>query len=144
MLRETPDPELIERVAGEMHKLIAATGKFIGFCTHFAPDPPAARPQLGQFDFESGNYKAAIEKIYRYRSRALHGGTPFPKPMCDPPRSYEETGIVEERPTGLAANTLGATWLAEDLPMYLHLFAHVTQGALLNWWHSMGCPDEKP
>lgn len=41
---------------------------------------------------------------------------------------------VEERPTGLAASSNSATWLAEDFPMYLHTFAYITRGALLRWW----------
>jgi hypothetical protein len=27
-------------------------------------------------------------------------------------------------------------WQAKDLPMYLHIFAYMTRGALLNWWFS--------
>jgi hypothetical protein len=144
ILDEASHPGLIDQVAEELHRLIASTGKFVGFCIEFAPDPPAERPELSRFDFSRRNYRVAIEKVYHYRSRALHGGTPFPKPMCVPPRSYDASGVVEERPTGLAAATLGATWLAEDLPMYLQLFVHITRGALLKWWNSLAPQDGSP
>lgn len=28
----------------------------------------------------------------------------------------------------------GSTWLAKDVPMHLHVFAHIVRGALLRWW----------
>lgn len=137
LLRANPDATLVDTVADELHLLIGATGKFVGFCTTFAPAPPQSRPEFGRFDFDA-DYERAIKKIYRYRSRALHGGTPFPHPMCDPPMSgHDGTGIAEERPSGLGAGSRGATWVAEDLPMHLHLFAHIARGALLRWWTSL-------
>lgn len=139
-LREKADESLVADVAGEMRKVIGATSKFRGFCRRFKPHPPADRPQFGQFDFDDANYRDAIAKIYDYRSRALHGGSPFPHPMCMPPMSYSDDGRVEERPTGLAASSYSATWLAEDLPMYLHTFAYIARGVILNWWRSLAEP----
>jgi hypothetical protein len=127
LLRESRQDGLTDAVAQEMHKVIGATSKFTGFCRRFKPDPPADRPQIGRFNFDEPSYRDAITKIYDYRSKALHGGTPFPHPMCEPPRAYGQDGRVEERPAGLAASSYSATWLAEDLPMYLHLFAHITR-----------------
>jgi hypothetical protein len=137
LLGENPQDGLIDAVAREMHKVIGATSKFIGFCNRFKPEPPADRPQFGKFDFNEPSYRNAITKIYDYRSKALHGGTPFPYPMCQPPSVYGEDGRVEEKPTGLAVASGSATWLAEDLPMHLHLFAFITRGALLNWWRTL-------
>lgn len=137
LLREKADDELVEGVAAEMRKVIGATSKFRGFCRRFKPDPPADRPQFGKFDFDDASYRDAIDRIYDYRSRALHGGTPFPHPMCMPPMACGDDGRVEERPTGLAASSYSATWLAEDLPMCLHTFAYITRGALLRWWQSL-------
>jgi hypothetical protein len=137
LLRENGQEALIDPIAHQMHKVIGSTSKFIGFCRRFKPDAPAERPEFGLFDFGDANFRQALAKIYDYRSKALHGGTPFPHPMCDPPQSYSDDGPVEERPTGLAASSYGATWLAEDLPMYLHLFAHITRGTLLNWWRTL-------
>ena len=42
----------------------------------------------------------------------------------------------EERPSYISAGAAGAVWQAKDLPMYLHIFAYMTRGALLNWWFS--------
>ena len=137
ILREDSGPELVDKVAHQLQRLIGAQAKFRGFCKKFSPEPPAVRPQIGKFDFKRSNFIDAIELIYVYRSRALHGGTPFPRPMCDPPRSYDEAGIVEERPSSIATSTLGAAWLAKDLPMHLHLFAHITREVLLGWWRSL-------
>lgn len=137
LLSQAPQEGLIDAVAQEMHKVIGATSKFTSFCLRFKPDPPARRPKIGMFDFDEPNYRDAIAKIYDYRSKALHGGTPFPHPMCVPPRAYGNDGRVEERPTGLAASAYSATWLAQDLPMCLHLFAYITRGTLLNWWRTL-------
>lgn len=136
LLRARSDAGLLDAVAAELRKVVGATSKFRRFCERFKPDPPTDRPQFGRFDFEGG-YRSAIAKIYEYRSRALHGGAPFPHPMCAPPGAYGGDRRVEERPTGLAVSSYGATWLAEDLPMHLHTFAHITRGALLNWWKSL-------
>jgi hypothetical protein len=27
-------------------------------------------------------------------------------------------------------------WAKEDVQMYLHTFAHIARGALLNWWRT--------
>lgn len=138
LLEATDDDALVEKAAAELAPLIAATGKFIGFCATFRPDPPELRAAFGRVDFAPKAFKAAMTRIYRYRSRALHGGIPFPRPMCAAPdRDDGPTGTAEERPGGLAVGTLGATWLAEDMPMYLHTFAYITRHALLAWWRSL-------
>lgn len=137
ILEENCSPEFIEKVADSLAPLIGATNKFVSFCLAFPAGPPKARPAFGQFDFDPTHYKRAMAKIYGYRSRALHGGTPFPYPMCDPPRQYHPDEPKEEKPSGLAASALGGTWVADDLPMYLHLFAHITRESLLAWWRHL-------
>ena len=72
-----------------------------------------------------------MSKIYEYRSNALHGGIPFPAPMCNAEMKFED--CMAEKPTGLACHTLGGAWLAKDTPMLLHMFEHITRGVLLNW-----------
>jgi hypothetical protein len=137
-LRASTDATVFDDVAATLHGLIGSTGKFVAFCITFAPEPPEERPRLGRFDFEPGAYKAAIKRIYEYRSRALHGGTPFPHPMCMPPMSgHDGTGVAEERMSALGAGSRGATWNAADVPMHLHLFAHITRGVLMNWWRTL-------
>lgn len=135
-LGASSDPTVLETTAIALQDLTRATAKFVGFTTTFAPEPPEKRPQWGRFDYAAPKLKAALRKVYHYRSRALHGGTPFPNPMCRPPLGHGE-GAPEEVPSGLASGALGATWLAEDTPMLLHTFAHIVRGALLNWWTSI-------
>lgn len=138
-LLETKESEdLLEGVASELAPLIAATGKFLGFCTTFRPAPPEQRARFGRMDFEPAPFKLAITKVYHYRSRALHGGIPFPYPMCMPPdREDGIDGIAEERPGGLSAGARGATWMADDLPMYLHSFAYIARQTILAWWRTL-------
>lgn len=78
----------------------------------------------------------ALTTIYAWRSRDLHDGIPFPPPLCEPPIVGSD-GIYERFPA-LAVQTDGGTWPADELPMYLHVFAHVTGGALRIWWASLG------
>lgn len=140
ILEDNPDTNLVNKVAEELHQLIGSTGKFIGFCTTFKPDPPSVRPAMERFDFSKGSYKDAITKIYDHRSKALHDGTPFPSPMCYPPRDYGAGDAPWEKPGGLGAASHGASWLEEEFPMHLHLFAHIVRGSLLNWWRSLVSP----
>lgn len=135
-LQDSSDPAIFDVTASALQDLTRATAKFVGFTTTFAPGPPDRRPQWGRFDYAEPNLKAALRKIYHYRSRALHGGTPFPAPMCRSPFGHAE-GAPEEVPSGLASGTLGSTWLVADTPMLLHTFAHIARGVLLNWWTSI-------
>jgi hypothetical protein len=139
-LRESSDTTVFDTVAVALYQRVGSTGKFVAFCESFVPEPPEQRPKFGRFDFTSDIYRAALRKIYGYRSRALHGGTPFPHPMCVPPMSgHDGTNVAEERMSALGAGSRGATWTAGDLPMHLHLFAYITRGVLLNWWLSIPC-----
>jgi hypothetical protein len=79
--------------------------------------------------------KRALKKIYDYRSRALHNGTPFPLPMCECPTIHES--IFAEKPFALAYATSGGVWIADDIPMYLNTFEYIARNALINWWRSM-------
>lgn len=138
LLEAKDSADLFEGVAAELSPLIAATGKFLGFCTTYRPEAPEHRARFGRMDFEPAPFKAAMTKIYQYRSRALHGGIPFPYPMCMPPdREDGMEGIAEERPGGLGAGARGATWVADDLPMYLHTFAYIARHAILAWWRTL-------
>ena len=76
-----------------------------------------------------------LSQVYGYRSKALHSGTPFPDPMCSAPLKDTDS-CPEERPSYISASAAGAVWQAKDLPMYLHIFAYIIRGALLNWWFS--------
>lgn len=135
-LEASSDPTVFTTTASALEDLTRATAKFVGFTSTFAPGPPDKRPQWGRFNYSSPELKAALRKIYAYRSRALHAGTPFPNPMCRPPFGHGD-GAPEEVPSGLASGALGASWLAEDTPMLLHTFVHIVRGTLLNWWTSI-------
>lgn len=136
-LNERDDPALVDLVATELRKLTAATSKFIKFATAFAPEAPSLRPLHSKFDFDRKALPPVLAKVYAYRSRALHAGTPFPHPMCSPPHMYGTEDAPEERPGGLAAGSRGSTWRGEDIPMLLHTFAWIARGAILNWWNSI-------
>ncbi len=81
------------------------------------------------------NLKKSLRKIYDWRYRSLHGGIPFPLPMCEPP--FVHQGRFAEKPIGLASQAHGATWIAEDTPMLLHTFEYIVRKSLLSWWNSM-------
>lgn len=139
LLVEHDREALVPKVAKILKGIIGSTDKFVTFVETFAPPVPEERPAHGRFDFTPENLSAALRRIYKLRSRALHAGTPFPFPMCHSPDIFD--GVAEEVPTGLAAGALGATWAVEDTPMLLHFFAYLARGALINWWRTLVSAD---
>ena len=131
--------DLLVQVAEEIASSLGATKKFIDFCLKFMPDPPANRPdEWGQVKWETSNLKKILGKLYGYRSKALHGGTPFPAPMCQAPeRLSSEQVEIEIGSFGLAVHTLGGSWLAEDLPVNMNTFNYMVNGILNKWWTSL-------
>ena len=76
-----------------------------------------------------------LKTIYRYRSMALQGGTPFPAPMCDEAFLFTDDKVYSERGTlGLAASEKWGVWRAKDLSMELHSFHYAVHRLALNWW----------
>ena len=110
-LRDNPDTDLLNETAKELEGLVGSTSKFRRFMEQYKPQPPKHRPKLFGFDFGEQSYASAMTRIYSYRSKALHGGTPFPQPMCEPPRRYSADDDINEVPMGLATSALGATWV---------------------------------
>lgn len=133
--------EAIEIVSKHLEGLLGATKKIRCFLANFRPqEPPPDRPTPTYFqvDWDQPSLEKIFKKVYEYRSKALHGGTPFPKPMCRPPRLDYQNHLPVERPdVGIATSTLGASWKAEDVPVHLHIFEYVVRRSLLNWWQSM-------
>lgn len=121
--------------ASHLAKLVGSSSRFINFILGYDIPPPASRPRKSCFDWQRKNMKEALSKIYKYRSAALHGGTPFPKPMCRKPQ-WDYSGL-DERPTGLAAGTNGGVWMAEDLPMLIWVFEYLVRQSLLAWWSEL-------
>jgi hypothetical protein len=136
ILKDNCKQEIIKKVAELLVDSLGSTNKFISFVLKFLPDEPAKRPlKWMQLKWSNRNMRKTLNKIYEYRSKALHDGTPFPAPMCAPPFYNLEWGqACSEKPIGLAAGAMGGTWLAEDIPILLHTFEYITRGTLINWW----------
>jgi hypothetical protein len=137
-LKATYGLDIVKRVAEEFADSIGATKKFVDFLLAYLPPPPRNRPpEWSQVDWSLGNLRRAFRQIYNYRSKALHGGMPFPEPMCMPPFGEQAGEVAPERPYGRRMMFGGGTWLAKDLPMFLHTFEYIARNALTDWWTSM-------
>ncbi|MCB0170974.1 MAG: hypothetical protein KDJ97_10525 [Anaerolineae bacterium] len=135
ILRGQGNDKFVASVAEQIAPYMGATKKFIDFVLEFLPPPPKERPtEAGQHSWTKSAIKKTMGKIYSYRSRALHGGHPFPAPMCQAPQGFG--GGIEEIPLGLATSMQGAVWLAKDTPMLLHTFEYIVRQTILKWWES--------
>jgi hypothetical protein len=132
-------------VAREFADSIGVGKKFREFLLEYLPDPPEKRPpEWAQVDWTADSLGKGFNKIYQYRSKALHDGMPFPAPMCRAPvkldKSWEAFG---ETPYGLrrspvgGVSELGGVWLSKDIPMLLHTFEYIVRHVLNRWWSSM-------
>lgn len=127
--------DLLDEVAAIVAGLFKAQTRFVSFVAAFRPPPPAERP----YDWACVDWDRLEEHlrlIYRYRSNALHGGVPFPVPMCEGPREFDD-GRPIERPDGLSTSALDAKWAAADAPMLLWVFEYITRQTLLAWWRQL-------
>lgn len=122
--------EVSHRIAPQ----IKATRKFVDFLTQCAPEPPDLRPPSGELDWAEMARHAKL--IYGHRSKALHGGKPFPLPMLEQPR-HEANGAIQEVPWGLNTGGLGGVWDAKEAPMLLSTFEYIARGSLLKWWDEL-------
>jgi len=140
LLDDTGIQDLSTKVANHIADSIGCTKKFIDFIINFLPPPPQNRPEKwGQFTWEEGEMKKAMNLIYGYRSKALHVGIPFPAPMCISPCFKESNKkMYLEKPMGSASSTLGGTWKSKDTPMLLSTFEYIARKSLLKWWDSLG------
>jgi hypothetical protein len=144
LLMNSGGEELLRQVADQIAPSLGSTNKFIKFCLEYMPDPPGERPKHAQVEWTKNYFrKEILNKLYEYRSCALHGGTPFPAPMCMAP--YLIDGIVSERvcPYGLSATSQGATWKVSDLPINMNTFNYFVNGVLNKWWSSFVDEDNK-
>lgn len=134
ILRAGCSEPTVEAVAEHLAPYTGSRRSFAEFVTNFCPEPPDERPpESGQLSWEREEFERAVKKVYDYRSTALHGGTPFPAPMCEPPMKAAGWDHASEKPLALASSTRGAAWRASDTPMLLHTFEYITRTALLNW-----------
>jgi len=139
LLTEAGGNKLLSEVANQITSSLGATNKFIKFCQKFMPDPPAERPpEWAQVRWSKKNLRKILNKLYEYRSNALHGGTPFPEPMCRPPENISKEHCFTERgSTGLATHILGGSWESKDIPINLNTFNYMVNGILNKWWKSL-------
>lgn len=139
ILKRTGGDTLVRDVADQIEQSLGATRKFVEFSLQFLPLPPSVRPsEAFQIPWDNESMKKVLSLIYGYRSKALHGGTPFPAPMCDHAFRISATeGFAERGTVGLAASTRGGIWLAKDVPISLHTFHYIVREVLLAWWKSM-------
>ena len=100
-----------------------------------APQADQRPDEWARFDFT--RLKKGVNLIYKYRSRALHSGQPFPAPLLETPWSGDMAHPTEV-PMGLWTQ-VGShnTWMAKDLPLLFHTFAALTRRALLAWWDEL-------
>lgn len=139
ILQNSGGNELVETVAKRIEGSLGAGKKFRDFVLQFLPPPPNKRPtEEFQISWEEEAMTKILKIIYNYRSIALHGGTPFPAPMCVHVLDTVASGGYSEKPPfGSAVSILGGVWKAEDVPINLHSFHYIVRGVLLNWWKEM-------
>lgn len=131
---------LLEFVAANLAPLVGSTKKFVNFAIQHLPEPPKVRPlePYLQVEWTPTGLRKILRKVYDYRSKSLHGGTPFPGPMCDPPeRLSSQSPLVEVGTMALAVSTNGGYWDCADLPINLNTFHYLARGVLLRWWDSL-------
>ncbi len=123
---------VVEAVAHILRDQLRAMHKFFSFVERYSPEPLLERPPDGvQVDWAV--LSESMKTIYGYRSKSLHAGVPFPPPLLRPPHIQLDWSAPSERPLGLAHAEAEGRWMADELPMHLHVFEHVTRRALLTW-----------
>lgn len=131
-------PGLHAEIAKELAPLLGSTNRFIQFVVKYLPDPPLRRPPPAfRHDWSQAAIKKTLNRVYAFRSHALHTGVPFPQPMCAPPEPAPDEGIPAERPIGSRSRG-SAVWNEADVPIYLQTFEYLARGALLKWWEDLG------
>ena len=116
--KEASDTDSANNVIRRTAERLKSTKKFLDFSMKFQPPPPPERPEhhWAQHSWNRKDFRATVQKIYEYRSRALHDGRPFPAPMCQPPTIYSRTDLPEV-PLGLGASSNNSTWSIKDTPI---------------------------
>jgi len=133
ILREKGGQDFVLKIADMIEPYMGATKKFIDFVDTFLPEPPEIRPsKYAQLIWSRKAFKKSMQKIYDWRSKALHGGTPFPEPMCSPPCIAGEA--YSEKPITSGGIAQGGIWIKDDTPILLHAFEFIVRKALLKWW----------
>jgi len=121
ILHKADGDDLVEKIENKLHGLYGATQKFRSFLIKFLPDPPADRPEEAfQINYNKDNLTTIFNKIYRYRSGALHAGKPFPAPMCMPPIfSPPNASVPPETPSGKGIGNVPIRFEQDGALMFL-------------------------
>jgi hypothetical protein len=130
-LEQIGGAQLLDEIAAEIADSLGATKKFIDFLLEHCPKPLSTRSAKL---WDAPRFREALRTVYKWRSRALHDGVPFPAPMCDAPGLID--GEFQEFPFGLAQSSKGGSWIAQDTPMLMHVFEYIVRESLLSWWRS--------
>ena len=112
LLEKYGGDELVHKVAESIAHTLGATKKFIDFTSNSCQTQPDQRPnhESLRVKWSESGLKKILRKVYGYRSRALHGGIPFPAPMLRPPFYDSSDSPASEVPlTGLASHSHGGT-----------------------------------
>lgn len=137
-LLELGGSDAVSNVSNFIVDSLGSTKKFVDFVLNYLPPAPDNRPpEYLQHSWNKKDMEKALKRIYKYRSQALHGGTPFPWPMCEPPYHTKEFKAPAERPMGEGAYANSGTWVKEDVPMLLNTFEYIARNCLLSWWKEM-------
>lgn len=126
-------PAAVEIVAEEFSRVIGAENRLIEFVLKFEPGPPDVRPQYSRVAW--GELRGALSILWGHRSADVHGGAPFPRPLCEAP--YEVEGVPAETFIGGSMSAGNSSWPATELPMHLHVFADLVARTLRAWWRSL-------
>lgn len=121
---------VIDAVAAETAHTFNVQRKMLSFVEEFAPPPPPRRPDSAQVDWD--HLTDALSVLYDHRSRDLHDGVAFPWALCEPP-DVAGMQIAPERFWAIDVSGRGGLWTADELPMYLHVFAYLVGETLRTW-----------
>ncbi|WAT06503.1 hypothetical protein O1V64_11185 [Rouxiella badensis] len=127
---------LIPNIAESISPYLGATRKFRNFCLNFLPSEPENRPgeEIFRICWKKQSLREIFNTVYNHRSKALHGGLPFPDPMCKAPNMG---GHFSEICVTSLLTTLGGTWSSKDAPVTLNTFNHMTHSILNQWWSTL-------
>ena len=126
----------LETAANDAASGTGSKKKFVDIVMRFRPDPPKSRPKGEhlQFEWTEPNFEQMLSTVYKYRSRSLHEGTPFPAPMFMPPFQVDSGPGSEVSFGGFGSATMGGAWAAKDAPINLNTFHYIARECLLKWW----------
>ena len=137
-LQNNGGEEHLQRVADYLSDRFKLAHNFVEFIIEFFAKSPDSHLLS---NYTTQQMKKIFKKIYSYRSKALHAGTPFPIPMCEPPpQTYDNNGnkvFSEKGMVSRAFHTPEGSWLPEDTPLNLNAFAIITRRVILEWWESL-------